>query len=650
MNNQQQKNKNQPSPSQPNAGNSSNFRWWYAVIALLALSYFFSATRQIPEVTWKDFRQNMLNEGDVDRVEIVNQQRAEIYIRKDSLGKGRYDGVAEKWFGEGPAAGPHFFLMIGSVEVFTQNLEEAEAKADLENTIEVSYTQRENWWGSILTWIIIFFLFYMFWSFLARRMSGAGRGGMGGALFNFGKSKAQEFEKDEKSDVTFDDIAGLEEAKQEIMEIVKFLKNPDKFKKIGAKMPKGVILAGPPGTGKTLLAKAVAGEAEVPFFSTSASEFIEMFVGVGASRIRDLFSKAKQKAPSIIFIDEIDSIGKSRGKSQYFQTNDEREGTLNQLLAELDGFDANTGVIVLAATNRPDTIDSALLRPGRFDRRINMELPSRTEREAIFEVHTRPVQTTDDLDIKSLAMQTPGFSGADIANVCNEAALIAVRDDKEKVEKEDFLKAIERVVGGLERKSKVISDEEKKVIAYHEAGHAVASWYLSQAHPLVKVSIIPRGRSLGGTWYSPQEKQIYTRQRFEDMICVALGGRAAEETIFDEISSNALDDLQRITKQAYGMVASYGFSQKIPHISYHASSEQMEQSFQKPYSEHTAKIIDEEVHQLIQAAYARTKDIIQEHQSELETLAQTLIDKEVVYREEIDKIFAQKPAYEEAEE
>ncbi|NJO01073.1 MAG: ATP-dependent zinc metalloprotease FtsH [Bacteroidia bacterium] len=519
-------------------------------------------------------------------------------------------------------------------------MEEAQTGIPGDQEVTVTYSEQTNWFGNLLVWGVTFFFFLMLWMLISRRMASSGRSSMGsGSLFNFGKTKAQLFEKGKKSPVTFENIAGLQEAKEEIMEIVKFLKNPKKFTDLGAKIPRGVLLVGPPGTGKTLLARAVAGEAGVPFFSTSGSEFIEMFVGVGASRIRDLFQKAKKKSPSIIFIDEIDTIGKSRDRAQYMQTNDEREGTLNQLLAELDGFDASTGVIVIGATNRADIIDSALTRPGRFDRHIHLELPTQKERVEIFRVHLSPLRLAGDVMADDLAAQTPGFSGADIANVCNEAALIAARKDKKQVFKEDFLNAIERIIGGLERRSKIITPEEKKVVAYHESGHAVASWYLKHAHPLIKVSIIPRGRSLGAAWYMPDERQIATRSKFIDMICAALGGRAAEELFFKEVSSNALDDLSKVTKQAYSMVVNYGLSEKLPNLSFFDPSGRSEQGFQRPYSEQTAQIIDEEVQDLIQKAYDRTKKILWEHREELEDLARLLLKKEVVYKEDLRKIF-----------
>jgi cell division protease FtsH len=476
-----------------------------------------------------------------------------------------------------------------------------------------------------------------------RRISGSRTKGFGGANpFDFGKSKAKMFDETNKSSVTFEDVAGLEEAKIEIMEIVDFLKTPARYLKLGAKIPKGVIIAGAPGTGKTLLAKAVAGEAQVPFFSISGSEFVEMFVGVGASRVRDLFQKAKSKAPSIIFIDEIDAVGRSRGSAFSLQSNDERESTLNQLLTEMDGFDNNKGVIVMAATNRPDILDKALLRPGRFDRHIYLELPTLQERIKIFKVHIRNLSLGDDLDFDFLAAQTPGFSGADIANICNEGALIAARKKKEVIEQEDFMEAIDRVVAGIERKSKIISQTEKRIIAYHEAGHATASWFLPTADELVKVTIIPRGKSLGAAWYLPEEHQLMTKTQFMDKLCMALGGRAAEEVFFGEISSGALDDLEKVTKQAYTMVAYYGLNERLGNISFFDSTGKSERSLQKPYSESTAKMVDEEVMKLIDEAYQKTKKILIEHKDQLKEVAELLLEKEVILKDDLIKVFGER--------
>jgi AFG3 family protein len=528
--------------------------------------------------------------------------------------------------------------LIGSVESFERRLDEAEKDIPIQDKTPVSYIKYTNWFLTSLGWLIPLVLFMLFWRYLSSRMGGLTSEG---SVFNFGKSTATLVEK-KKSQLTFDDVAGLEEAKVEIKEIVSFLKKPENFTRLGAKIPKGVVLVGPPGTGKTLLAKAVAGEAQVPFFSISGSEFVEMFVGIGASRVRDLFKKAKEKTPCIIFIDEIDAIGRSRGKGAFSSgTNDERESTLNQLLTEMDGFGTNSGVIVLAATNRADLLDAALLRPGRFDRHIYLELPNLKEREDIFKVHLKPL-IKEELDIQFLAGQTPGFSGADIANICNEAALIAARKKREKVSKQDFLDAIDRVVAGLEKRSKIISPEEKKIIAYHEAGHALVSWMLKNVAPLVKVSIIPRGKSLGSAWYLPEEKQLRSKAAFTDSLCATLGGRAAEEIIFNEVTSGALDDLEKATKEAYTMVAFYGFNKKIGNISYYDSTGQTDNSFQKPFSEETGKLIDEEVRKLMESAYEKSKNILNENKANLTIIAELLLKKEIIFKEDLERILGKR--------
>ena len=605
--------------------------------------YWFSGSQNyLPEITWKEFKEEMLIPGDVDKVDVINNERVEVYIEKEKLDQSRYDDYGDQLFSDQPHAGPHCYFNIGSVEVFHSELEAAQEDLAEDQRITVTYSKEENWWGTILAWLIPFALIIFLWIFLMRGAASRMQGGAG-SPFNFGQSKARVFEKGKSTKVTFEDVAGLEEAKEEIFELVQFLKSPERYRRLGAKIPKGVLLIGPPGTGKTLLAKAVAGEAGVPFFSLSGSEFIEMFVGVGAARMRDLFQKAKAKAPSIIFIDEIDTIGRARGKIQAFQSNDERESTLNQLLAELDGFDTDTGVIVLAATNRGDILDPALLRPGRFDRHVHLELPNLTERKAIFKVHMKPLKIGSDVDEELLASQTPGFSGADIANICNEAALIAARKEKDAVYRQDFMDAIDRVVGGLEKRSKIISPEEKRRIAYHEAGHVTAAWYLEHTHPVLKVTIIPRGRSLGSAWYLPEEHNIVTRSEFIDNICMALGGRAAEDLVFDEVSSNALDDLEKVTKQAYTMVMHYGLSDEIRNLSYYDSTGRSEQSLQKPYSEKTAERIDQEVQEIVDDAYQRTKKIIQSHRKELDALAKALIEEEVVYKDGIEKILGERP-------
>ncbi|MCB0550873.1 MAG: ATP-dependent zinc metalloprotease FtsH, partial [Phaeodactylibacter sp.] len=634
-----------PGSEDPRGGLTSN-SWiiWILVALLMVQMFFYFNSSPAKQISWTEFKQEMLATRDVERIVVVNKETAEVYIKKEKLGQGRYSDI------EAGNTGPHYSFNIGSIETFEKSLEEAQQGVPPEERIDVNYTTRTNWWGSILSWVLPFAIIIGIWVFILRRMRPGG-GGVGGGnnIFDMGKSKAKLFEKGQ-SDVTFDDVAGLEEVKVEVKEIVDFLKNPSRYTRLGAKIPKGVLLVGPPGTGKTLLARAVAGEAGVPFYSISGSEFVEMFVGVGASRVRDLFKKAKQNSPSIIFIDEIDAVGRSRGKAVSLQSNDERENTLNQILTEMDGFGTNTGVIVLAATNRGDVLDRALLRPGRFDRQIYLELPTRKERLAIFKVHTKPLKLGEDIDLDTLSSQTPGFSGADIANVCNEAALIAARRNKDAVGMADFYDATDRVIGGLEKKSKIISEKEKQVIAYHEAGHATASWYLEHADTLLKVSIVPRGRSLGAAWYLPQENVIYNKDQLTDRLCAALGGRAAEEVVFGKVSSGALDDLEKVTKQAFTMVAFYGLNEKLGNISYYDSNGQYEQSFHKPYSEATAQLIDQEVHELVEKAYERTKKVLREHREELEKLAKLLLKKEVVFKEDLVEVFGKRPYGVEEEE
>lgn len=621
--------------SGPNTLLRPRLSWIYIILlGVLALMWLTQGS-SVAEITWKDFEREMLAGGDVEKLDVINAERVEVHILEDRLSKARYKDIADKY--KNNPKGPHYFFTIGSVEVFNDNLALAEKGVAEADRVAVTYSKQQNWWGTIFAWLLPLGLLFLFWMFLLR---GSGRGAGGTAsMFNFGRSKARVLEKGSKSLVTFDDVAGLEEAKEEIYEMVKFLKDPSRYERLGARIPKGILLVGPPGTGKTLLAKAVAGEAGVPFFSLSGSEFIEMFVGVGAARMRDLFQQAKAKAPSIIFIDEIDTIGRARGKVGAFQSNDERESTLNQFLAEMDGFDTGTGVIVLAATNRGDILDPALLRPGRFDRHIHLELPGMGEREAIFKVHMRRIVLADDVEARHMAEQTPGFSGADIANICNEAALIAARQEKDAVYRADFRAAIDRVVGGLEKKSKLISPAEKQRVAYHEAGHVTASWFLAHAPSVLKVSIIPRGRSLGAAWFLPEEQQIVTKSQFVDTICAALGGRAAEDLVFGEVSSNALDDLERVTKQAYAMVVSYGLSDAVRNISYYDSTGRMEQSLHKPYSEKTAQLIDEEVQRIVDGAYESTLTILRDHREELVALAEALMEKEIVYKDEIEQIF-----------
>jgi cell division protease FtsH len=586
-----------------------------------------------------EFRENMLYTQEVSHIQVINKEKVEVYIKENALTLEKYEDVAETPFLGTPNPGPHYTFSIGSIDVFEENMAEAQRDLLAEDWVDIRYDYQDNWFNSLWVWILPIFMIILFWNLMIRR-SGGGFGGKN--MFNFGSSTATVFNASDKSKVSFEDVAGLEEAKMEVREIVDFLKTPENYTKLGGKIPKGVILVGPPGTGKTLLAKAVAGEAQVPFFSLSGSEFVEMFVGVGASRVRDLFKKAKEKSPSIIFIDEIDAIGRSRGKVQALQTNDERENTLNQLLTEMDGFEPNTGVIVLAATNRADILDHALLRPGRFDRHIYLELPNMIEREQIFKVHLRPLILSSDIEVHQLAAQTPGFSGADIANICNEAALIAARNKKEQVQKDDFNEAIDRVIGGLERKSKILSKEEKTRVAYHEAGHATVSWMLPNADPLIKVSIVPRGKSLGAAWYLPEEHQLITKSEFQDKLCAALAGRAAEEITFGEVSSGALDDLEKVTKQAYTMVVYYGLNEKIGNLSFYDSSGEYERSLQKPYSEATAQLIDEEVRKLVGQAYNKTKNLLEKNQDKLAALANQLLRKEVVYRSDLEKILGKR--------
>lgn len=629
----------------PDSPKKKNLWWIYIILAagllLPALLKNFSSTE---EITWQQFEKNMLRRTAVEKLVVVNKERVEVYIKPGFANDTMFQKAFKPAIGNTAKSGPHYYFKIGSVETFERKLEEAEKGIGSDETIPVNYSEKSNWFWTLVTWLLPLGLFLLLWNYTFRRWSGGSGSGEGGSsIFNFGRSNALLIEK-EKSTVTFDDVAGLEEAEMEIKEIVDFLKSPESFTRLGAKIPKGVILVGPPGTGKTLLAKAVAGEAQVPFFTISGSEFVEMFVGVGASRVRDLFKKAKAKAPCIVFIDEIDAIGRSRGKGALLGgANDERESTLNQLLTEMDGFGTNTGVIVLAATNRADMLDPALLRPGRFDRHIYLELPNMKEREEIFKVHLRPLVADDAIDPHFLAAQTPGFSGADIANICNEAALIAARKKNEKVNRQDFLDAIDRVIAGLEKKSKIISPEEKKIIAYHESGHAVVSWLLSRIDPLIKVSIIPRGKSLGAAWYLPEEKQLRSESTFTEYLCATLAGRAAEEVIFGEVSSGALDDLEKATKDAYMMVVYYGFNKKIGNVSYYDSTGQKDMGIQKPFSEETGKLIDEEIRKLVHDAYDRSKDILQKNKGLLTQVAELLLKKETIFKEDLEGILGKRP-------
>lgn len=615
--------------------------WIYVIIAVVLISQLlFSFSGETKKIALSDLKE-MLIDKDVARIVVLRSEgSADIYIKEDSLSNAEYQDVRKKTFGQITNPGPHFSMQIGPEELFHDQLQDAQKDLPAESRIVEEYHTQKNWMDGWLGILLPLALMVGIWIFIMRRMSGPG--GAGTQIFNIGKSKAVLFDKNTQVKVTFKDVAGLEEAKEEIEEIVDFLKNPDRYTALGAHIPKGALLVGPPGTGKTLLAKAVAGEAQVPFFSLSGSDFVEMFVGVGASRVRDLFKQAKEKAPAIIFIDEIDAIGRARGRSISQGANDERENTLNQLLTEMDGFGTNSGVIIMAATNRADILDRALLRPGRFDRQIYVDMPDLNERKEIFKVHLKPLKLDDKVDVEFLSKQTPGFSGADIANICNEAALIAARRKKKAVEKDDFIDAVDRVVAGLEKKSRIITPKEKKVIAYHEAGHAAVSWLTEHASPLVKVTIVPRGKSLGAAWYLPEERQLTTKVQMLDEMCAALGGRASEEIIFKEVSTGALSDLEKVTKQAYAMVTVYGLNDKIGNISFYDSSGQNDYSLQKPYSDRTAEVIDEEVKLIIDQAYDRTKKILNDHRDKLDKLAQLLLEKEVIFKEDMEDIFGKR--------
>ncbi len=604
--------------------------WGFILVALIAIEAISTMNFSEQEVNFQYFQDSLLNQHYVEKITVVNNDVAEITLKPEALKLAKFKGLSHN--------PPQFTIKILDRQTFHTDLVNAEKNFADTDKIDAEPSTKADWTG-ILGWVVPILVMVGLWFLFMRRMGGGG----GNQIFSIGKSKATLFDKDTNVNITFNDVAGLEEAKVEIKEIVDFLKNPQKYVALGAKIPKGALLVGPPGTGKTLLAKAVAGEAKVPFFSLSGSDFVEMFVGVGASRVRDLFRQAKEKAPCIIFIDEVDAIGRARGRNLAQGTNDERENTLNQLLTEMDGFTNTAGIIILAATNRADVLDRALLRPGRFDRQIYVDMPDLIERKEIFKVHLKPLKIDTSVDIDFLAKQTPGFSGADIANVCNEAALIAARYDKKIIDKQDFLDAVDRVVGGLEKKNRLISPSEKKVIAYHEAGHAVASWLLEFAHPLVKVTIIPRGKSLGAAWYLPEERSITTTEQLMDEMCAALGGRAAEEITFGKISTGALSDLEKVTKQAYAMVSYYGLSEKVGNISYYDSSGNTEYSFQKPYSEKTAELIDAEVNALIASAYIKAKRILTEHKDQLALLANLLLEKEVMFKEDLENIIGIRP-------
>ncbi|UYW01831.1 ATP-dependent zinc metalloprotease FtsH [Flavobacterium agricola] len=608
------------------------------ILALIAINFAGGSSFQETKPTTIAKFYQYLDQGDVDKV-VFDKSTAKVYLKKEALESDRFPEIEKTNLLNKENAGPHFTLDIGSQEAFQNNLEKARETGKLSDY----KVEQESNWGDILLSFLPFVIFIGIWIYMMRRMSGGGAGGGGGQIFSIGKSKAKLF--DEKTDVkiTFKDVAGLEGAKEEVQEIVEFLRNPQKYTDLGGKIPKGALLVGPPGTGKTLLAKAVAGEAQVPFFSISGSDFVEMFVGVGASRVRDLFKQAKEKSPAIIFIDEIDAVGRARGKNNMSGSNDERENTLNQLLTEMDGFGSNQHVIVLAATNRADVLDKALMRAGRFDRQIYVDLPDVREREQIFQVHLKPLKKAEELDVEFLAKQTPGFSGADIANVCNEAALIAARKGKTAVDKQDFLDAVDRIVGGLEKKNKIITPDEKRAIAIHEAGHATVSWLLEHAAPLVKVTIVPRGQSLGAAWYLPEERQIVRTEQMLDEMCATMGGRAAEKVTFNKISTGALSDLEKVTKQARAMVTVYGLNDAIGNVTYYDSSGQNEYGFTKPYSDETAKIIDKEISDLIESQYKRAIQILTENKDKLFELADVLIEKEVIFKDDLERIFGVRP-------
>jgi cell division protease FtsH len=624
-----------------NSAPKNNYQVWLVVVLLIlivGLTYFNKNGGMI-DITQKRF-ENMLLDGDVAEVTVITNKRlVEVTITKDAQGKQPYKTELGNRSPFAVSQGPQYQIQILSLDSFKGDYDKIMDSLPEEKQIALQVAERQDFSSLLFSWGLFFVIIFGF-LFLMRRMTG---GGAGGQIFNIGKSKAALFDAESKIKITFNDVAGLDEAKEEVEEVVQFLKNPSKYTNLGGKIPKGVLLVGPPGTGKTLLAKAVAGESGVPFFSLSGSDFVEMFVGVGAARVRDLFKQAKEKAPCIIFIDEIDAIGRSRGRGQVPGANDERENTLNSLLVEMDGFATDSGVIIMAATNRPDVLDSALLRPGRFDRQISIDKPDIVGRETIFNVHLKPIKKSKDVDVKELAAQTPGFAGAEIANVCNEAALIAARKDKKEVDMKDFEDAIDRVIGGLEKKNKIISPSEKRIVAYHEAGHAVAGWFLEHADPLVKVSIVPRGvAALGYAQYLPKEQYLYTAEQLFDEMCMALGGRAAEEIVFKKVSTGALSDLERITKVAYSMVTIYGMNEVLGNISFY-DSKRSEYAIDKPYSEATAEIIDHEVKKLIEQAYTATKKLLTEKRNELEIIAQELLKKEIIFQKDLEELIGKRP-------
>jgi len=624
-----------------------NFYWIYGIIFALLIGYQLLNSSDLAsnKLTQNEFNE-ILNDNDIEEILIVNGDIAQLSIKSEALNtKDKYSKYKNpSVFGQ---TSPVYIYDFGDLQNFEKNLETAKAEYELD--FDKDNTTRTSFFDSFLVWLPFIFIIGL-WIFFMRRMSGGGGGGAGGQIFNIGKSKAKVFDENTKVRTSFKDVAGLEGAKEEVQEIVDFLKNPEKYTNLGGKIPKGALLVGPPGTGKTLLAKAVAGEAGVPFFSLSGSDFVEMFVGVGASRVRDLFKQAASKSPSIIFIDEIDAIGRARGKNSITGGNDERENTLNQLLTEMDGFGTDVNVIVVAATNRADVLDKALMRAGRFDRQIYVDLPDKNERKQIFDVHVKPLKLAKDVDLEFLSKQTPGFSGADIANVCNESALVAARKSKKSVHHQDFLDAVDRIVGGLEKKNKIITTKEKKTIAYHEAGHATVSWMLEHAAPLVKVTIVPRGKSLGAAWYLPEERQIVETDQMLDEMCATLGGRAAERVMFDKISTGALNDLEKVTRQARAIVSIYGLNDKIGNITYYDSSGQNEYGFTKPYSELTAQTIDEEISKIIESQYERAIKILEEHKDKLIELAEILTEKEVIFEGDLIKIFGERPFHKEIAE
>ena len=621
-----------------------NIYWVYGLLFVLFLGMnFINIGGNLKEITW-DRIERIAHNGDILKVVVVNREIAEVYIKKDKLSNEEYKDAANKSEGSFGVPSAQYYYTILSMDDFVKKWDALNTSLGEAERISLKNEIRKDFFGDTLSYLFPFILIILVWLFIFKRMNGGASSGGAGGIFSIGKSRAKEFNKETNIKVDFNDVAGLEEAKVEVKEIVDFLKSPKKYTDLGGKIPKGALLVGPPGTGKTLLAKAVAGEAHVPFFSMSGSDFVEMFVGVGASRVRDLFKKAKEKSPCIIFIDEIDAIGRARGNNPNMGSNDERENTLNQLLTEMDGFASNSGVIVLAATNRADILDKALLRAGRFDRQIHVELPDIVERKAIFKVHLKPLKSlAKDIDAEFLGKQTPGFSGADIANVCNEAALIAARKGKKVVEKQDFLDAIDRIVGGLEKKNKIITKEEKKAIAYHEAGHATISWLLEHANPLIKVTIIPRGKALGAAWYLPEERQITTKEQLLDEMCATLGGRASELVNFGKVSTGALNDLEKVTKQAYAMISYYGMGEKVKNLSYYDSTGQSGYNFTKPYSEKTAEAIDEEVKNIVDEQYDRAIKLLEDNKEGLVQLGDLLREREVIFAEDLESIFGKRP-------